>query len=143
MGIRWGRIIVAGVTVEAAAIAVLVVIVALFGPRDATGAQDYAKRLGQWVGPIGGAMLCFVGGVWVARTSCSSRVLHGILVGTATAVIDAALLLASGVPFQLLFVASNIGKMLAGGLGGWAASRPEPRTPVAFRGTSPGDVTTP
>jgi len=143
MGIRWVWIIVAGVTVEVGAIAVLVVIVALFGPHDAAGAQEYAERLGQWVGPIGGATLCLASGFWVARTSSSRRVLHGVLVGAATAVIDAALLVAMWVPFQLLFVVSNIGKVLAGGLGGWVASRHEPRTPDAFRGASPGDVTTP
>jgi len=123
MGICWGRIIVTAVIVEVAAIAVLVAIVALLGPRNAAGAKEYAERLGQWVGPIGGATLCFVGGFWVAQASSSSRVLHGVLVGIATAVIDAALLLVAGAPFQLLFVASNIGKVLAGALGGWVASR--------------------
>jgi hypothetical protein len=143
MGIRWGRIIIAGVTVEVAAIAVLVAIVAIFGPHDAAQAQAYAERLGQWVGPIGGAILCFVGGFWVSRKSSSSRVLHGVLVGTATAVIDAALLVAMWVPFQLLFVVSNTGKVLAGGLGGWIASRNEPRTPDALRGSPPADVKVP
>jgi membrane glycosyltransferase len=123
MGIRWGRIILAAVVAEVAAIAALIAFVALCGPRDAAAAKEFAERHGVWVGPIGGAVMCFLGGLLVARSVATNRILHGFLVGAATAVIDVALLIAAGAPFQLLFVASNVGRVMAGGLGGWAATR--------------------
>jgi hypothetical protein len=123
MRIRWRRIIAAAVVAEVATIAILVLLVAVFGPSDAVAAEGYAVQLGQWVGPIGGATLCLLGGFWAARSSSTRRPLHGLLVGVAAAGIDVALLLASGASFQLLFVASNVGRVLAGALGGWAATR--------------------
>jgi hypothetical protein len=56
---------------------------------------------------------------------------HGLLVGATAAVIDIAILMASGeTPFHLLFIASNLGRVLAGALGGWTASRRKPGAPV-------------
>jgi hypothetical protein len=61
---RIGRVFGAALAIEAMAILLLVVMVAAFGPKDPAAAQAYAERMGQWVGPIGGAGLCFwaVGG---------------------------------------------------------------------------------
>jgi hypothetical protein len=55
------RTVIAGVLVEASAILLLFVLVALFGPNDDAAARAYAERLGQWVGPIGGAAFCLLG----------------------------------------------------------------------------------
>jgi hypothetical protein len=123
MRIHWARIIVAAVVAEVATIAILVLLVFVSGPSDAVAAEHYAGQLGRWVGPLGGTTLCFLGGLWVARSSSTRLPLQGLLVGVAAAAIDIALLLASGASFQLLFVASNLGRVVAGGLGGWAATR--------------------
>jgi hypothetical protein len=129
MRIRWTRVIFAAVLAEVATIAALVLLVAIFGPREAGAAEGYAEQLGQWVGPIGGAISCLLGGLWVARSVSIRRPLHGLLVGVTAAVIDIALLLASGASFQLLFALSNIGRVVAGGLGGWVVTQPaEPST---------------
>jgi hypothetical protein len=122
MGPRIGKVIVAAVAAEALAIATLVVLVAVFGPRSAAAAQAYAERLGAWVGPIAGAVFCLLGGWWAARKLAAGQVLQGALVGFATALIDVAILIASGAPFQMLFVVSNLGRLLAGAAGGWLAS---------------------
>jgi hypothetical protein len=122
MRFRWGKVVIAGVVAEIVAIATLVGVVAFFGPADATAARDYAERLGQWIGPIGGAAYCFIGGYWAARSAGASRILYGVLVGVVAALIDVALLVGSGADFQILFVASNLGRMMAGALGGWASN---------------------
>ena len=121
MRIRWGRVVVAAISAEVGAIVALVALVALFGPKEAAAAQAYAERLGAWVGPIGGAVMCFIGGLWVARSAGHRGVMHGVLVGFVASLIDSALLIGMGAAFQFLFVASNLGKIVAGGLGGWVA----------------------
>src|SRR5580693_2150919 len=65
------RIIVLAVMVEATAIAILAVLVAIFGPRgaEASTIQAFAEHLGEFVGPIASAVLCFLGAWWLARRS--------------------------------------------------------------------------
>ena len=118
-----GRVVLTAVLVEALNIALLFLVVALFGPRDAQAAQADAEELGKWVGPIGGFLLCFLGGWWVAVASRGRHVLNGLALGATVAGIDLGLLAASGAPFQFLFVASNLGRLVAGALGGRVAMR--------------------
>src|SRR5580693_10673197 len=66
------RIIVLAIVVEATAIAILAVLVAIFGPRgsgDSGAMQAFAEHLGQFVGPIASAVLCFLGAWWLAQRS--------------------------------------------------------------------------
>jgi len=123
MRMPWASIVLAGVLAEAAAILALVLIVALIGPSDAAAAQAYAEHLGQWVGPIGGAAACLVAGFLVARTAAGVELATGTAVGVVAAMIDVAILAAAGAPFQPLFIVSNAGRILAGGIGGWLAAR--------------------
>lgn len=123
MRLRWGRILIAAVLGEIAAIVLLIALVALLGPKEPAAARAYAEQLGEYVGPIGGALACFLGAWWAARGLAARHVLHGVLVGAVMAAIDIALLVASGAPFRLLFVGSNLGRILAGILGGWMAGR--------------------
>ncbi len=152
---RWLRILIAAVLAEAIPILLLVALVAVFGPKEQTAAQAYAEHLGQWVGPLGGALMCFLAAWWVnlwrthtcvpcwqscqhyvpakterrdesrrGRHECPRHhVLHGFIVGVLAALLDIAILIATGAAFQWLFVASNLGRILAGLLGGWMASR--------------------
>ena len=109
------------VAIESIAVLVLVLIVALLGPPDPTEAQAYAERLGYWVGPIAGFVLCLGGGWLVARGLTEGHVLRGLLLGTMVAAIDVAILVASGAGFQMIFALSNSGRLVAGALGGLMA----------------------
>jgi len=122
MGLRWGRILGAAVAVEVGAIVLLVVVVAVVGPKEPEAASAFAKRHGQWLGPLAGTIGCFLGGWWASRGMATRQVVQGLMVGVVAAAIDVALLLAGGASFRLLFVASNMGRILAGALGGWMAS---------------------
>lgn len=117
------------VAIESTAVLALVLIVALLGPTDPAEAQAYAERLGYWVGPIAGFTLCVGGGWLAARRLTEGHVSRGLLLGTMVATIDVAILVAGGAAFQLIFVISNSGKLIAGALGGLVA-----------RGTAADDV---
>ena len=123
MSIRWLRILIAAVVAEVAAIVFLVVLVMIFGPSDAAEAQAFAERLGAWAGPLGGALATFLLALWVARPLETGQVLHGGLLGLLVALLDAGLLVAGSTPFQWLFVASGLGRIVAGMLGGYLAGR--------------------
>ena len=111
------------VVIEATAVLVLVLTVALFGPPDPAEARAYAERVGYWMGPAAGFALCLVGGWIVARPLTVGHVPRGALLGAMVAVIDVAILMGSGATFQLILVASNVGRIVAGSLGGLVARR--------------------
>jgi hypothetical protein len=123
MQLRLGRIIAAAIAVEVLAILVLVLLVALVGPADQAAAEAYAERLGYWVGPIAGFVLCLVGGWWVAKRLSASHMVNGLALGVTVAVIDIVVLFASGAEFHPIFAVSNIGRVVAGTIGGWLAGR--------------------
>jgi hypothetical protein len=123
MKIRWIRLILGAIAAEILAILVLIVVVAIFGPRDQAQAQAYAERMGQWVGPLAGVVLSFLGALWVSRGLTSGHLLHGFLFGLIYALVDVALLIAMQAPFMWLFVASDGGKLLAGIVGGLVAAK--------------------
>ena len=123
MKIRWIKLITGAILAEISAILTLVLIVAIFGPRDQAQAQAYAEKLGQWVGPLAGVLLSFFGALWVSRGLTSGHFLHGFLFGLIYALVDVALLVAMRAPFMWLFVASDAGKFLAGIAGGAIAAK--------------------
>ena len=123
MKIRWIRLIAGAIAAEVLAILILVLLVAIFGPRDHAQAEAYAERLGQWVGPLAGIVLSFLGALWVSRGLPSGRLLHGLLFGLIYALVDVAILVAMQAPFMWLFVASDGGKLVAGIVGGLVATR--------------------
>ena len=104
-------------------ILILIALVATFGPSEPASAQAFAERLGRWVGPVGGALCSFLAAFCVARPLTSGRITNGVAVGVFLAVLDVVLLVASQAPFQWLFVISNLGKILAGYIGGVASSQ--------------------
>ena len=122
MNIRWLRILGAAVVAEIIPIVLLVGIVAIFGPTDSAQAQDFAARLGTWVGPIGGALATFLLAIWVARPLKADHMLHGGLLGLFVALLDGGLLIASATEFQWLFVFSGLGRIVAGLLGGYVTA---------------------
>lgn len=107
---------------EAVPILLLVGVIALAGPADPDAASEFARRAGSWVGPVGGALTLLLVTWWAGRAS-RRPILQGALIGLAVALLDFGILVASGEPFQVLFIVSNVGKVLAGVVGGWLATR--------------------
>jgi hypothetical protein len=122
MRIRIGLIVILGFSVEVLAVAILAVLVAIFGPRQPTAVQAYAEHLGQWVGPTASAVLCFWGARWLGRRVSNWPILHGFLVGATAAAIDFASVIPLGGTFQSLIFVSCAGRLIAGTLGGWVAT---------------------
>jgi hypothetical protein len=122
MGIRVGRIIIAAISAEILAVLTLVIIVALFGPGEPEAARSFAERSGLWVGPVAGFALTMLGGWWVAKNLLDAHLLNGLVLGITAAAVDIAILVAAGSEFQAVFAFSNIGRVLAGTIGGWIAS---------------------
>ena len=123
MKIHWIKLVVGAIAAEGAAILLLVCLVAVFGPKEAGEAQVYAEKLGRWVGPVAGAVLSFLGALWICRRLARGHLAHGALFGFLLAFIDVALLLVMRAPFQWIFVVSNAGKIIAGVAGGLIAAR--------------------
>ena len=126
MKIRAGRIVIAAFATEVIAILALIAFVALFGPNETTAAQQFAERVGFWFGPASGFVLCIAAAFWVTRSLTSGHVYQGVLVGVAAAAIDIILLVVSAASFQPVFAISNAGRVVAGAIGGWLASRGRP-----------------
>jgi len=116
------------IMVETTAIAILAVLVAIFGPHgpgasESGAVQAFAEHLGQFVGPIASAVLCFLGAWWLARRAKQREVLCGFLLGAACVTIDLATLFPLGGKFGWLIAVSNTGRLIAGTLGGYVGSR--------------------
>jgi hypothetical protein len=122
---RWLRIILAAIAVEVAAIVAVFVVVAIFGPNTQAAATEYANKVGEWVGPIAGAIFSLIAAWLVARSVPERRVAHGVLVGCVVALIDVLLLVGMAASFRWLFVASDAAKIGAAFIGGsLARTRP-------------------
>ncbi len=117
------RFFLALVLAELVPVLALVAVVAAFGPREAAGANAFARQAGPWVGSIGGFLCALAGGRWVAAVASTRAIAWGAGLGLALAVVDIGLLVAMREPFAPVIVTSNAGKVLAGALGGWLASR--------------------
>lgn len=111
------------IATEVLAILALVLVVAVAGPPESAAAQAYAEEVGYWLGPIAGFTFCVAGGWFVASRVPTHRVLNGFAVGAVAAAIDIAILVASGTEFQGILVISNIGRIVAGSIGGLLADR--------------------
>ncbi len=122
LNLRLGWIVIAAITAEVLGVLALVVLVMIFGPADPGPAQAFAERLGAWVGPISGFVLCLLGGFLVARSVASDQIWNGFAVGGAAAILDLTIVAVLGVPIQMLLVISNIGRLVGGTIGGWMAS---------------------
>ncbi|MFZ9585557.1 MAG: hypothetical protein ACO280_11470 [Pseudohongiellaceae bacterium] len=112
----------AAVAAEVLGVFALVVLVVLFGPDDQSQTQQFAERLGAWVGPLSGFLLCVLGGYWVARNS-GNPIRNGLCMGVAAALLDLAVALAIGATFAPLLFLSNAGRVIGGTVGGYIASR--------------------
>jgi hypothetical protein len=121
--LRLGRIAIAALLAEVLGVLALVVLVAIFGPPGFEAAKPFAERLGVWVGPISGFVLCVAGGYWAARGAGPHYLGNGVAMGLAAALVDVASAVALGASVHVLLVVSNIGRVLGGLLGGLLAAR--------------------
>lgn len=120
---KYLKIVLAAFASEILAIISLVIVVAIFGPQNQDSAKAFAEDIGFWVGPIAGFLFTLVAAWFIARNLESGQIRNGIAVGVATAAIDVLLLVLGGSVFQFVFVLSNLGRVIAGYVGGWLASR--------------------
>ncbi len=123
MRIHWLKLVIGAVAVEIAAVLVLVVAVALFGPHEATADQAYAEKLGRWLGPIAGTLFCFAITFWIARPLATGHLAHGALLGCLVAALDVAILVAMRAPFEWIFVISDTARLIAAITGAASAAR--------------------
>ena len=123
MEIKYLQLVVAALAIEIISVLVLVIMVAIFGPPDPEQAQAFAADLGYWVGPIAGFIFSFLGAYVSTKNLSRSRIPNGILLGLLVAIIDASILLGSDRGFEMMFLVSNTGRLVAGTLGAYVAER--------------------
>lgn len=94
MKIKWARAVAAALAAEVLGVAMLALLVALFGPPGFKEAMPFAE-LGAWVGPLSGFALCVLGGWWTAKAvSPANRLRNGLAMGVLAAVLDIVIALA-------------------------------------------------
>ena len=125
MNIKYLQLVVAAFAIEIISVLVLVILVALFGPADPELAQAFAEAWGYWVGPIAGFCFCFIGAYLLTKNLPDSRIPNGILLGLLVAIIDVSILVGSDSGFQIIFLVSNTGRIVAGTLGAYVAEKQE------------------
>ena len=123
MKLLWGRIAIAALVAEVLGVAALAMLVFVFGPGGWEASMPFAERLGAWVGPISGFVLCLAGGYWVARSARNARIVNGAAMGVAGAILDLTIALGGGGALSVLLMGSNVGRVVGGSIGGWLASR--------------------
>lgn len=123
MKIKYLQLVVAAFAIEIISVLILVILVAIFGPSDPQQAQEFAAELGYWVGPMAGFIFCFLGAYLLTKNLAQSRIPNGILLGLLVAIIDVSILLGSNAEFQLIFLVSNTGRIVAGSLGAYLAEK--------------------
>jgi hypothetical protein len=124
--LRGRRLIVAAPIAELLAVAVMVASGALvFAFLDATVTARIIEmqRVAFWVAPAAGFVACALGGWWVARRPGAGEDHNGLALGIVVAVIDLALLVASGAPVGVLTLTSVVGRIAGGYCGGLLARR--------------------
>jgi hypothetical protein len=130
--IHWTRFLASVLIGELVPILALVIVVMIAGPAEPAEAEEYARRVGTWIGPLVGGATILGLGAWAGMGS-SRPAYQGLLIGLALAAVDVAILVAMGEPFRWLFVISNLGKIVAGAIGGWIASRASQRGRAQYR----------
>lgn len=134
MRLNWGRVLLSVIIAEVLPIVVLVVIVIVYGMNRSAGsptAEEFAPRAGNWVGPIGGFLATLVMARWCVSGANALRLAHGLAVGVGTALLDIVFgfCLGGRGAVETIFIVSNLGRVLAGFLGYWLASKGCSTTP--------------
>ena len=137
MSLRLGRLLVATPITELLAVAgMLVPSLAQFATLKATvtARMFEMQATALWSAPAAGFLFCLLGGWWVARGASAAHERNGVVLGSAVAVIDLALLIVSGAPFGVLMASSVVSRVAGGYCGGmiaWRRARHVAATPSA------------
>ena len=130
-GVRWMRVIIAGVLTEACVVLLIVIVVTAYkyavSPTEADY-QMFAGRVGFYVGVFGGALTAFVFALWVGRSLRADFLTNGFLVGCVAALLHVGLLAASKAEFQVAYVVADALKLVGGALGGYVAQKSHSRS---------------
>lgn len=126
--LNWIRIILAVIAAEVLPVLLLVLVVVVYGftrQLESLSPEEFAPIAGNWVGPIGGFLATLLCARWVARRAPARRIAHGAAIGVGTALLDFSVgsLLEGADAIGGLFILSNAGRIVAGLLGGWLATR--------------------
>ncbi|HEX8164001.1 MAG TPA: hypothetical protein VF538_19175 [Pyrinomonadaceae bacterium] len=125
-GVRWGRVIAAGLLTEIGAVLIIVAAATAYKHTASPTAAEYqafAERAGYYVGIFGGALLAFLFSSWACRPLGGDFMINGLLVGCVGASLHVALFAASGAGFQAAYLIADGLKLAAGALGGYLAQR--------------------
>jgi hypothetical protein len=127
-GFNWIRVVVAVILAEMLSLLLLDATVVVYSVIRQTGSlslEAFAPRAAMWVGPIGGFLATLLFAWWAARRASEQKIMHGAAVGVGTALLDFGLgiVLVGGDAIHPVFFLSNGGRIVAGVLGGWLASR--------------------
>ena len=123
MNLRWRRLAGAALAAEALPIVFLVILVVIFSSGDPIQDENFASSTGRWFGPVAGAIVTFLMGIWVTRGVSTRFLAHGVALGVLVAALDLAIIAASPTPFEWLFIWSALGRVAAGSLAGFIAAR--------------------
>jgi hypothetical protein len=126
--LKWAGIVGAVIAAEVLPVLALVAVVLVYGfvrKPDSLSPEQFAPAAGAWIGPIGGFLATLAFARWAARRAPQRRMAHGTAVGVGTALLDfgTAILLTGGTAISGLLFLSNGGRIVAGAIGGWLASR--------------------
>ena len=105
--VRWLRVLIGGLFVEASLFAVVIPVLKISGQHAF------------YVVPVASFAMCFVFGLWVGRRVESRFVLHGMLVGIVATLLYVGMTRAHSEPFAYL-LAHGL-KVLGGAAGGFVA----------------------
>ncbi len=123
MEIKYLQLVVAALAIEIISVLVLAIMVAIFGPPVPEQAQAFAADLGYWVGPIAGFVFTFLGAYMLTKNLSRSRIPNGILLGLLVAIVDVSILLGGDRGYEIIFLVSHTGRVVAGSLGAYVAER--------------------
>ena len=124
----WGRVILGIIASEALPVLALVLVVGVYSAMrraDSPTPEEFAPIAGEWVGPIGGFLATLFFSRWAASRATVRPIAHGAAVGLGTAILDVSIgiMLGGAGAILLVFVVSNVGRIVAGFLGGWLGAR--------------------
>jgi hypothetical protein len=123
-GIRWSRVLVAGVLAEAGIVVLIGTLAIVY--RLAFSATDlefdaFISRAGYYVGVFGGGFATFGLALWVSRVLRTDFPINGLLVGCVAALLHIGVLTGSGAGFQTAYAIADALKLIGGLLGGYFA----------------------
>ncbi len=127
-GLKWGRVVAAGVVATVLAFAVVFLVVTVYAASLAARAQGtpnpdqiarFAEGTGAWLGPVL-ALLFTAGAAWLVARSVASEAAtrHGLVVGSVVGLIVAAVDLAFGGSFGAGALVGIVVTVGAGWIGG-------------------------